>query len=126
MRPPLGPLQRFSRVKLTVMNLAIERILELAVTRSASEVWLVPGRPLLARIDGGMREAREDVPLVGLADVWAVVDLQTGGRELLDARGVVEFPLRFGDDYARFDVTVMDVTSTYLAVIRPAVPAVAA
>ena len=99
------------------MALQIDRILETAVKQNALETWLVPGRPPLFRIDGQIREAM--IPSLTAGDIDEFLSI-LGEAELKDynARNVADFPLTYGGNHARFQVTLVKTSSELLAMLR--------
>jgi len=99
------------------MALQLDRLLETAVTQNAIETWLVPGKPPLFRIEGVFRESM--IPPLTVEDVEGLLSVKDESiRQQYDTRNIADFPLAYGHNYVRFQVTVVKTSTEPLAMLR--------
>ena len=99
------------------MALQLDRLLETAVSQNATETWLVPGMPPLFRINGVFREAM--IPPLTMEDVEGILSAKDESvRAQYNARNIADFPLTYGNNYARFEVTIVKTSADPLAMLR--------
>jgi Tfp pilus assembly pilus retraction ATPase PilT len=99
------------------MPIELDRILETAVNQNAAEAWLLPGKPLLFRIDDCLRGAL--INPVSAEDVEQIFVKES--RAKYDAKGFVDFALTYGtsyENYAVFAVSVFKTSDGPIAILR--------
>ena len=103
------------------MPFALDRILESAVQRSATEIWFVAGHAPWLRLDGSLRQL--DLAPVDVDDVEHLLTYSPApALAATVARGMADFPIQYGPGHATFDVSVITAGRTRLAVLRLSQP----
>ena len=96
------------------MSIQLDRVLETSVNQNATEVWMIPGKPLLFRINDYLREAMIDPVMAEDVDRVIIDEF----RAEYDAKGIADFPLKYGENYAEFAVSVFKTSDGPIAVLR--------